>query len=58
MISSLLGAGVGLLLIILRSKTMGSKIPYGPFLALAAVVWMLGGSDLWRFYIRFILGPE
>ncbi|NLE65852.1 MAG: prepilin peptidase [Lentisphaerae bacterium] len=58
MLSSLIGAGVGVALIALRSKTFGSKIPYGPFIAIAAVAWMLGGSDLWDAYIRFIMMPE
>ena len=57
-LSSLIGAGVGVALIALRSKTFGSKIPYGPFIAIAAVAWMLGGSDLWDAYIRFIMMPE
>ena len=58
MLSSLLGAGVGITLILMRSKTFQSKIPYGPYLALAAILWMLGGSDLWDTYMRYLMTPS
>jgi leader peptidase (prepilin peptidase) / N-methyltransferase len=43
MISSVLGAGVGVALITLRKRDWSSRIPYGPYIALAAVIWMFGG---------------
>ena len=56
MLSSLAGSMVGLTLVAAHRKEMQSKIPYGPYLALAAVVWMLWGPTLWQAYIS-LLGP-
>lgn len=54
MVSSLLGAVVGVTLILLHAKTFHSKMPYGPYLALAAIIWILGGSDLWEAYVHYV----
>ena len=48
MLSSFLGSGFGGAMILLRRQVWGSRIPYGPFLALAAVVWLFGGGTLWQ----------
>jgi leader peptidase (prepilin peptidase)/N-methyltransferase len=52
--SSLAGTVVGLALIAGGKKEMQSRIPYGPYLALAALLWMYWGSAWWELYIRFI----
>lgn len=44
--SSIVGAGVGVATILRRRQRLGVKIPYGPYLALAAWIWMLGGKFL------------
>src|SRR4029453_8365849 len=46
MVSSVIGACVGLLLIALRKQEWSSPLPYGPYIALAAVIWMFGGNRL------------
>ncbi|HZO84096.1 MAG TPA: A24 family peptidase, partial [Verrucomicrobiae bacterium] len=46
MLSSVIGAAVGLALILMRRQEWSSKLPYGPYIALAAIVWMFGG-DKW-----------
>lgn len=46
MASSIFGAFVGLVLIALRKQEWSSKLPYGPYIALAAVVWMFTGQRL------------
>jgi len=46
--SSIVGAGVGLAMIFRRKQRFGVKIPYGPYLALAALLWLLGG----RFFLQ------
>jgi leader peptidase (prepilin peptidase)/N-methyltransferase len=56
MISSLLGSIVGIGLIFSGKKAWQSRIPYGPYLALAAVVWMLGGDAWWYAYARWVSG--
>jgi leader peptidase (prepilin peptidase)/N-methyltransferase len=44
--SSMIGAVAGLLLILLRKQEWSSRIPYGPYIALAAVIWVFGGHRL------------
>lgn len=56
MISSLTGALAGITMVLCGRKEMGSKIPFGPYLALAAIVWMIGGQDCWLAYINWIRG--
>ncbi len=51
MISSLIGAFVGLLFIALRKQEWSSRIPYGPYIAVAAVTWMFGGHRLLEWWL-------
>jgi len=44
-LSSLVGSVLGLALIFWQRGSWGTRIPYGPFLGLAAVLWLFGGSD-------------
>lgn len=46
MLSSVIGAAVGLSLILLRRQEWSSRLPYGPYIALAAIIWMFGGDRL------------
>ena len=46
MFSSIIGSVVGLLLILLRRQAWSSRLPYGPYIALAATLWIFGGKDL------------
>jgi leader peptidase (prepilin peptidase)/N-methyltransferase len=41
--SSLLGSLVGLTLVALRKHELSARIPYGPYLALGTLLWMMGG---------------
>jgi leader peptidase (prepilin peptidase)/N-methyltransferase len=45
-ISSGIGAILGLAIIGFQRGAWGTRIPYGPFLGLAAILWLFGGSDL------------
>jgi len=51
--SSMIGAFVGLLLIALRKHEWSSRIPYGPYIALAAIVWVFGGHRLLEWWTQF-----
>jgi len=53
MASSMIGAVVGVGLILMRRREWSSRLPYGPYIALAAVLWMFGGKE---FVHRFFLG--
>jgi leader peptidase (prepilin peptidase)/N-methyltransferase len=58
MLSSFAGSIVGISLIIFGKKEMQSKIPYGPYLALAAILWMYWGETWWNLYISFLTGAR
>ncbi|MCF7849541.1 MAG: prepilin peptidase [Kiritimatiellales bacterium] len=53
-ISSLLGSVIGMSFIAVGRKEWQSKIPFGPYIALAAVIWLLGGNELWEAYVYWI----
>lgn len=52
--SALGGAIVGTTLIVSGVKSRESPIPYGPFLAGAAVLVLLWGDNLWRMYLQSV----
>lgn len=49
-LSALIGSGLGLALIIWQRGAWGTRIPYGPFLGLAAILWLFGGSEIMAGY--------
>jgi leader peptidase (prepilin peptidase)/N-methyltransferase len=44
MLSSMIGAVVGVMLIAMRRREWSSRMPYGPYIALAAAIWIFGGK--------------
>jgi leader peptidase (prepilin peptidase)/N-methyltransferase len=48
MASSLIGSLAGIALILLRKREWSSRMPYGPYIALAAVLWIFGGHRLFE----------
>lgn len=50
--SSLLGSLVGVGLIVAGKRQLQGRIPYGPFIAAAALVWIYWGPLLWNLYLR------
>ncbi len=44
--SSLIGSLVGVSLIIARRREWSARLPYGPYIALAAIIWIFGGSRI------------
>lgn len=50
-VSSMLGTAVGVAILLRRKQKLGVKIPYGPYLALASILWLLGGKTLAAKYL-------
>ena len=48
MISSVIGAVAGVTLIAMRRRRWSSRMPYGPYIALAAVIWIFAGKEVVR----------
>jgi leader peptidase (prepilin peptidase)/N-methyltransferase len=48
--ASLFGSIAGIALILVRKKKMGSAIPFGPFLAVGALLSLSYGEKLWAWY--------
>jgi leader peptidase (prepilin peptidase)/N-methyltransferase len=46
MLSSMIGSVVGVALIVLRRREWSSRVPYGPYIALASAIWIFGGKRL------------
>jgi leader peptidase (prepilin peptidase)/N-methyltransferase len=48
MVSSMIGAAAGIILILLRKREWSSRMPYGPYIAAAAVIWIFGGRKIFQ----------
>lgn len=58
-ISALLGSVVGVSLIAMGKRELGGRIPFGPYLSAAALIWIFGGDAWMDAYLNFImLQPE
>ena len=53
--ASLLGSIIGIFISIRSKKGLKTVIPFGPYLALGAVLFIYGGSQLGLWYIRFFI---
>jgi leader peptidase (prepilin peptidase) / N-methyltransferase len=52
MLSAVLGSMAGVALIVLGKREWSSRIPYGPYIAMAATVWVFGGNNLVAWWFR------
>ncbi len=52
MASSVIGSVIGIALILLRKREWSSRMPYGPYIALAAVIWIFGGKNLFAAFFH------
>jgi leader peptidase (prepilin peptidase) / N-methyltransferase len=55
-LSSLFGGVIGLILVIGSKKGWQSRIPYGPYIALGALLWLFCGNEIMKWYFGFIRG--
>jgi len=53
-LSSLVGSVLGLSLIAWQRGSWGTRIPYGPFLGLATILWLFGGADFMNAYWQHV----
>jgi len=53
-ISAFVGAIIGTIAMLLRKDESRNVIPYGPFLAAAAIVTFLYGEKIWTWYFGFL----
>lgn len=53
--SSFIGSIVGIILIIIGNRAWQSRIPYGPYLAFAAMAWVFWGTIAWDAYLNWML---
>jgi leader peptidase (prepilin peptidase) / N-methyltransferase len=49
-VSSLIGSVVGLTLIALKKHERSRRLPYGPYIALAAAIWVFAGHKWWFWF--------
>jgi leader peptidase (prepilin peptidase)/N-methyltransferase len=52
MASSMIGSLVGITLILMRKQAWSSRLPYGPYIAMAAAIWIFYGEQLLTFWFR------
>ncbi|NLF21703.1 MAG: prepilin peptidase, partial [Lentisphaerae bacterium] len=53
--SSLFGSLAGVALILAGKRQLQGRIPYGPFIAAAALIWIFWGPVLFHLYERLLL---
>jgi leader peptidase (prepilin peptidase) / N-methyltransferase len=51
---ALMGSLVGMMLMLLGKKGRKDKVPFGPFLSCGAILFMLSGDDLIRWYLNLL----
>jgi leader peptidase (prepilin peptidase) / N-methyltransferase len=54
--SSLVGGIVGVLLILTRKTDWQSRIPYGPYIVLGALMWIFFGQEIIHWYMSLLQG--
>jgi leader peptidase (prepilin peptidase) / N-methyltransferase len=57
LVSSIAGSIIGFFLMATGKREWGGKLPYGPYLAFAAVLWMFFGPDLVDYYRNLLMPP-
>lgn len=54
MSGSILGSIIGVTLMLVQRKTLKTAIPFGPYLALGAVIYMFAGDSLGLWYLQLL----
>lgn len=53
-LSSFMGSLAGIMMVLAGQKQMQSRIPFGPYLALGALLWMFWGPTWWHAYLELM----
>ena len=53
-VSSFIGSLVGIALVVMRKRGLSSRLPYGPYIAMAAASWIFAGPELVEWYRQLI----
>ena len=51
---SLIGSVIGLSVLALGPKARSLKLPFGPYLAAGALLWLFVGPEVVQWYLKFI----
>jgi leader peptidase (prepilin peptidase)/N-methyltransferase len=54
MVSSLIGSVVGIALIVFRKRAWSARLPYGPYIAIAAAIYVFAGKQLIDLFFRLL----
>ncbi len=52
MVSSIIGAVIGITLILSGRSEWSSRLPYGPYIALAATIWIFSGTNVQSWWLQ------
>ncbi|MEM9399845.1 MAG: A24 family peptidase [Verrucomicrobiota bacterium] len=53
-VASMIGSLMGVVALLVRGKMLGVRMPFGPSLCIAALLWIFGGNDWMNDYISVI----
>ena len=53
-VSTLIGSVVGLTLVLMKRRELSSRLPYGPYIAVAAALWIFAGPQLVYWYAHLL----
>ena len=51
---SVVGSVVGLITLVVGKRVWSAKLPFGPYLALGAIIWMFLGEKFARWYLQLV----
>src|SRR5262249_14958067 len=54
-VSSFIGSLVGITLVTLRKRALSSRLPYGPYIAIAAALWVFAGHEIVGWYRQLMI---
>ena len=54
LISSVVGAITGIIMLSLKGQKFNTQIPFGPYLAIAGWIMLIWGTELYQHYLRFV----